>query len=125
MYSFILTFLPMTAVLAFTAYMFIKRSKYPDRKGGGAFFFDEDNLVLNTGLPYPGPLADIDHVDLKYSRWELEHKMSYGLTVKVYRKNGKTKTVFYKGYGTAKLAYPADMAAALQARGVRCELIGG
>ena len=51
--------------------------------------------------------------------------MSYGLTVKVYRKNGKTKTVFYKGYGTAKLAYPADMAAALQARGVRCELIGG
>lgn len=46
MYSFILTFLPMTAVLAFTAYMFIKRSKYPDRKGGGAFFFDEDNLVL-------------------------------------------------------------------------------
>ena len=39
MYSFILTFLPMTAVLVFTAYMFIKRSKYPDRKGGGAFLF--------------------------------------------------------------------------------------
>lgn len=125
MITFVFTFLPMAAVLAFTAYMLIQRSKYPDRKGGGPFFFDGDNLVLNTGLPYPVPLAEIERVELKYSTWELEHKLSYGLTVKVFRRNGKTKTVLYKGYGTAKLAYPVDMAAALQARGVRCDLIGG
>lgn len=113
----------MAAVLAFTVYMLIQRSKYPDRKGGGAFFFDGDNLVLNTGLPYLVPLAEIERVELKYSSWELEHRMSYGLTVKVFWQSGKTKTVLYRGYGTAKLPYPADMAAALQARGVVCQLI--
>ena len=125
MISFVFTFLPTAAVLAFVVYMLISRRKYPDRKGGGPFFFDGDNLVLNTGLPYPVPLAEIDRVELKYSPWELEHRMSYGLTVKVFRQSGKTKTVLYKGYGTAKLPYPADMAAALQARGVRRDLLDG
>lgn len=116
-------FLSMGAVLAFAGYMLLSRRKYKNRGGAGAFFFENDCLVLNTGLPYAIPLAEIDYVALKYSSWELENKLSYSLTVQAYRRNGKRKTVFYKGYGTAKLAYPADMAAALEAHGVRCEMI--
>lgn len=120
----IIYMVPMLLVLGFSVYMLVSRTKYKNRKGGGAFFFENDSLVLNTGLPYPIPYSDIDYVQLKYNSWELEHKMSYNLTVRVFRKNGKKKTVFYKGYGTAKLAYPVDMAAALEAHGIRCEMIG-
>ena len=40
--------------------------------------------------------------------------------VKVVRKSGKTKRVFYKGCRTAKPARPADLEAALRERGVSC-----
>lgn len=122
---YIISYIPFVLVLGFVVYLLYSRSKFKNRKGGGAFFFENDCLVLNTGLPYAIPYGDIDYVQLKYSSWELEHQMSYGLTVRVFKKNGKRKTVFYKGYGTAKLAYPADMAAALEANGIRCEMFDG
>ena len=108
----------MLPLVIFLAYVLITRSKYQNRKGAGAFFFEDDKMVLNSALPYPISIGDIDHVELKQT-------MSYNLFIKVVRKNNKSKTVFYRGYGTAKLAYPADMAAALEARGVRCLLIDG
>ena len=83
-------------------------------------FMLDDSLVLNTGLPYEVPFREIDYVELQYNSWELEHQLSYGLWVKVVRRDGRTKRVFYKGYGTAKLAYPADMKAALEDWGIRC-----
>ena len=99
-------------------YVLVGRT-HKDAPIGGAFFFDMDNLVLNTGIPYAIPFDDIDFVELQYNSWELEHKLSYGLWVKVVRTNGKTKRVWYKGYRTAELALPSDMRDALEAKGLR------
>lgn len=110
----------MLPVLAFVGYMFYTRSKYQNRKNAGAFFFEEGKLVLNSGLPYAVPYEDVECVELHYNSWELEHMLSYNLRVKLIQKSGKTRTVFYKGYKTAKLATPADMKAALEEKGIRC-----
>ena len=59
-------------------------------------------------------------MELSYSPWELENRLSYSLGVKAVRKDGKKKRVYYKGYKTAKLATPYDMEAALKERGIRC-----
>ena len=100
-------------------YYLIHRRTHKDAPMGGAFFFDMDSLVLNTGIPYAIPFDAIDFVELRYNSWELEHKWSYGLWVKVVRKDGKTKRVWYKGYRTAELALPSDMKDALEAKGLR------
>lgn len=113
----VIVFGPVIVILAFFA---AKRSRYKNRKGAGAFFFENDCLVLNTGIPYPVPLGEIDHVELNYNSWELDHLLSYGLWVKVVRRSGQSKRVFYKGYKTAALATPFDMEAALTERGIRC-----
>lgn len=107
-------------VLVILGVFIAKRSKYKNRKGAGAFFFENGCLVLNTGIPYPIPLGEIDYVELDYNAWELERQLSYGLWVKVVRRDGRAKRVFYKGYKTAKLATPLDMEAALVEQGVRC-----
>lgn len=101
----------------------LTRSQYKNKSNAGAFFFENNSLVLNTGIPYPIPFAEIECVELHYSLWELEHKLSYSLMVKVVNKNGKTKRTFYKGYRTAKLALPSDMEAALQEKGIRCVMV--
>lgn len=113
----------MLPILAFGTYVIYSRSKYKNKSNAGAFFFENDNLVLNTGLPYPIPFGEIERVELHYNSWELEHQLSYNLRVKVFRKNGKTKWVVYKGYRTAKLALPSDMEAALQEKGIRCIMV--
>ena len=82
-----------------------------------------DCLVLNTGIPYPIPFGEIDRVELSYSPWELENRMSYNLGVTVFRKNGKKKWVYYKGYKTAKLATPQDMEAAMREHGIPCVMV--
>ncbi len=64
------------------------RGKYKNRKGAGAFFFENDSLVLNTGLPYEVPFWEIDWVELQYNSWELEHQLSYSLWIKVVRRDG-------------------------------------
>ena len=106
-------------------YYFIHRRTHKNAPIGGAFFFDMDSLVLNTGIPYAIPFDDIDFVELQYNAWELEHQMSYGLWVKVVRKDGKTKRVFYKGYRTGELALPSDMRDALEAKGLRVVMRDG
>lgn len=115
--------LEMALVIVFVVYMVFARTRYKNRANAGAFFFENGSLVLNTGLPYPVPFEEIDYVELKYSARELESRLSYGLWVKVVKKNGKKKSVFYKGYRTAKLALPSDMAAALEERGIRCVML--
>ena len=55
--------------------------------------------------------------------WELENRMSYSLGVTVFRKNGKKKWVYYKGYKTAKLATPQDMEAAMREHGIPCVMV--
>lgn len=100
-------------------YYLLHRRAHKNAPMGGAFFFDMDSLVLNTGIPYAIPFGEIDHVELQYNSWELERQWSYGLWVKVVRKDGKTKRVFYKGYRTAELALPSDMRDALEAKGLR------
>ncbi|MCM1326068.1 MAG: hypothetical protein NC094_09490 [Bacteroidales bacterium] len=110
--------------LIFILVMLAARSKYKNKSGAGAFFFENDCLVLNTGMPYEIPFSEIECVELHYSNWELEHRYSYSLRVKVIKKSGQTKSVFYKGYRTAKLALPSDMEAALQENGIRCVMAG-
>lgn len=63
----------MLPAIAFLIYTVYSRSKYKNR--AGAFFFENDSLVLNT--------------------------VSYALSIKVIKKTGKTKRVFYKGYKAA------------------------
>ncbi len=115
MISWVLWLVWMLPVVILLAHILRSRSKYKNRKGAGAFFFENDSLVLNTGLPYEVPFREME-----YNSWELEHQLSYTLWVKVVRRDGRTKRVFYKGYGTAKLAFPADMKAALEERAIRC-----
>ena len=123
LFDYVITFLPMALVIAVVIGVFVKRSQYQNRSNAGAFFFENGSLVLNTGLPYPIPFEEIDCVELHYSVRELNSKLSYGLGVKVIRKNGRKKWVYYKGYRTAKLATPFDMEAALRERGIRCVMI--
>lgn len=101
----------------------ISRSKYKNKANAGAFFFENNSLVLNSGIPAPIPFDEIEVVELHFNSWELEHKVSYGLFVKVIKKDGKKKQVFYKGYRTAKLALPSDMKAALEENGIRCVMV--
>ena len=115
-----LYYIGMLPVLIYAAYILYSRSKYKNRKNAGAFFFHENSLVLNTGIPYPIPFEEIECVELHYNSWELEHKLSYGLNIKIIKKNGKSKWVFYKGYRTAKLALPSDMERALLENGICC-----
>ncbi len=100
-------------------YYLLHKATHKNAPISGAFFFDKDCLVLNTGIPYAIPFADIDFVTLQYSSRELERQLSYGLWVKVTRKSGQTKRVYYKGYRTAQLALPSDMQAALEEKGLR------
>ncbi len=97
----------------------VTRSKYKNKSPFGAFFFENNRLVLNTGIPYPIPFEEIDCVELHYSSWELEHKQSYGLWIWVIRKDGTSKKIFYKGCRTAKLALPSDMKSVLEEHGLR------
>lgn len=123
LFDYVITFLPMALIIAVVIGVFVKRSQYQNRSNAGAFFFENGSLVLNTGIPYPIPFEEIDCVELHYSVRELNSKLSYGLGVKVIRKNGRKKWVYYKGYRTAKLATPFDMEAALKERGIRCVMI--
>lgn len=123
LFDYVITFLPMALVIAVVIGVFVKRSQYQNKSNAGAFFFENGSLVLNTGIPYPIPFEEIDCVELHYSVRELNSKLSYGLGVKVIRKNGRKKWVYYKGYRTAKLATPFDMEAVLRERGIRCVMI--
>ena len=111
----------MSPVILFTIYLLWKRSKYKNRKNAGAFFYENDCLVLNTGIPYPIPIDEIELVKLKYSPWELEHLFSYTLVIQVFKKNGKKKTVFYKGYKTAHYRTPEDMIESFKERKIPYE----
>ena len=121
--NYIIIFVQLALLVGVVALFVVKRSRYQNKSNAGAFFFENGSLVLNTGLPYPIPFEEIDCVELHYSARELNSKLSYGLGVKVIRKNGRKKWVYYKGYRTAKLATPFDMEAALKERGIRCVMI--
>ncbi len=118
--STVCVLLPLIVILAVFGY---SRGRYRNIANAGAFFFEGGALVLNTGVPYPIPVENIDCVELRCSGWELENRLSYGLTVKVIRKDGTAKSCYYKGYRTAKLALPSDMAAEIEAHGLRCRLV--
>ena len=122
-FDYISTFLPLAVIAAVVALVIVRRRKYRNKSNAGAFFFENDSLVLNTGIPHPIPFDSIDHVELSYSPWELENRLSYNLGVKVFKKDGAKKWVYYKGYKTARLATPSDMEAALRERGVRCVMV--
>jgi len=109
--------------IVFIVYLIYSRRKYKNKANAGAFFFENDSLVLNTGIPYPIPFNEVECVELHYSSRELESRLSYGLWIKVIKKNGKTKRVYYKGYRTAKLALPTDMKAALEENGLRVVMV--
>lgn len=116
--------LPYILLLGVFFYFFVyKRSKFKNRRGAGAFFFENDCLVLNTGVPYPIPLDEIARVELHYNQWELDHQLSFSLWVWAVRKSGKVKRVYYKGYGTAKLPYPTDMKTALEEKGLSVVMV--
>lgn len=123
---YFLFYVPYLMILGVIIYFFIyKRSKFKNRWGAGAFFFENDCLVLNTGVPYPIPFDEIERVELHYNQWELDYQLSYSLWVWVIKKNGKTKRVYYKGYRTAKLPLPSDMKTALEEKGLCVMMIDG
>ena len=112
------------ALLAGVVALFVvKRGKYKNKSNAGAFFFENGCLVLNTGIPCAIPFENIDRVELSYSSWELENRLSYSLGVKVLKRDGKKKWVYYKGYKTAKLATPQDMEAAMREHGIPCVMV--
>ena len=78
MLSWVIWLVWMLPVVILVVHMLRSRGRYKNRKGAGAFFFENDSLVLNTGLPYEVPFREIDYVELQYNSWELEHQLSYG-----------------------------------------------
>lgn len=110
-------------IIALFAYIIYSRSNFQSKANAGPFFFENGCLVLNTLILYKIPLHEIECVEVQYHPWELEHKLSYSAAIKVIRKNGTKKRVFYKGYRMSKLALPSDMQAALLGQGVRCVMI--
>ena len=116
-------YISMLLVLVLVGYVIYSRSKYKNKANAGAFFFENDQLVLNTGLPYPIPFDEIERVELHYNSWELEHQLSYGLKIKVFRKNKGMKWTLYIGYRTAKLALPSDMEMALKEKEICCVMV--
>ena len=121
--NYIIIFVQLALLVGVVAPFVVKRSRYQNKSNAGAFFFENGSLVLNTGIPTPIPFGNIDHVELSYSPWELKNRLSYSLGITVFKKDGKKKWVFYKGYKTAKLATPFDMEAALKEHGVRCVMV--
>ena len=111
------------SILAIIWFFVFGRSKYKNRSGAGAFFFENDCLVLNTGVPYPIPFNEIERVELHYHQRELDRQWSYGLWVWVVKKSGKTKKAYYKGYRTSKLPLPTDMKTALEEKGLRVVMV--
>lgn len=111
---------PLRLVLFFGAifalYFVLHRATHKNAPISGPFFFDMDCLVLNTGIPYSIPFSDIDRVELEYRAGELETRITYSLLIRVVRKSGQTKQVWYKGSRTGKL--PADYQAALEEKGL-------
>lgn len=121
--NYIIIFVQLALLVGVVALFVVKRSRYQNKSNAGAFFFENGSLVLNTGIPTPIPFGNIDHVELSYSPWELKNRLSYSLGITVFKKDGRKKWVFYKGYKTAKLATPFDMEAALKEHGVRCVMV--
>ena len=121
--NYIIIFVQLALLVGVVALFVVKRSRYQNKSNAGAFFFENGSLVLNTGIPTPIPFGNIGHVELSYSPWELKNRLSYSLGITVFKKDGKKKWVFYKGYKTAKLATPFDMEAALKEHGVRCVMV--
>ena len=111
---------PLRLVLFFGAifalYFILHRATHKNAPISGPFFFDMDCLVLNTGVPYSIPFSDIDRVELEYRAGELETRITYNLWIRVVRKNGQTKKVWYKGSRSGEL--PADYQAALEEKGL-------
>lgn len=95
-YQIIIFYIPMLLLLVFVGYMIYKRSQYRNKANAGAFFFEDNNLVLNTGIPYAVAFDQIDRVELHYNSWELEHQLSYSLSVKVFQKTGSQSWYFIK-----------------------------
>ncbi len=100
----------------FALYFILHRATHKNAPISGPFFFDMDCLVLNTGVPYSIPFSDIDRVELEYSAGELETRIAYNLWIRVVRRNGQTKKVWYKGSRSGEL--PADYQAALEEKGL-------
>ena len=121
--SMMFTIVMMIFVIAISVAVIVTRSKYKNKSNAGAFFFENNCMVLNTGIQFAIPYDEIDRVELHYSAWELKYKLSYDLIVKVKKKSGKTKITFYKGFRTAKLATPFDMEAALKEKGICCVMM--
>ena len=88
-FDYISTFIVLVPVIVIVVLFVVKRGKYKNKSNAGAFFFENGCLVLNTGIPYPIPFEDIDQVELSYSPWELENRLSYSLGVKVLKRDGK------------------------------------
>lgn len=90
-YQIVIFYIPMLFLFIFVGYMIYKRSQYRNKANAGAFFFEDNNLVLNTGIPYAVAFDQIDRVELHYNSWELEHQLSYSLSVKVFQKKREVK----------------------------------
>ena len=89
----------------------------------GPFFFDGEELVVNTGIPVPIPMEEIDHVELRYNQREVERHTAYSMWVRVVRRNGKVKRAVYQGSRMAQL--PRDWQAMLEEKGIRVVMTDG
>lgn len=122
-FDYLSTFITLVPVVIIVVLFVVKRGQYKNKSNAGAFFFENGSLVLNTAIPTPIPFENIDRVELSYSSWELENSLSYSLGVAVFKRDGKKKRVYYKGYKTSKLATPYDMESALKEQGIPCVMV--
>lgn len=114
-YAIILLFM-----IVLFAPIFISRSKYKNKKNGVPFFFENDQLVLNSMIPYPIDFSDIDRVELDYSLENLERISGTYIKIIVFRKNGKKRRVFFQTNRFKPETHPFEMERLLMEQGIRC-----
>lgn len=119
----VLMFLPFLCMMALFAYFTKERGKYKNIEKGGPFFFENGCFVLNSTLPCPIPLSEVEVVELKYNVWKLENSYRYRLWCTVRKKDGKKRRVQYTVYRGSTCGTPQEMAQSLAARGIRCIII--
>lgn len=104
-----------------------RQRKYNLRKDQDTFYFEDGDLVLNSLVPQYAPVSQIDHVCFTYDIWSIENRKRYSFNVKIVMRDGtQTKDIVYTSFSHGNhVLRPKEIAAALEAQGIRCELPTG
>lgn len=120
--------------LGFMAFLVIRTNRkvnsweYRFRKDRGAYYFEDEKLILNASSPQKPigvQVEDIDHIVFTYDIKSVEIG-KYTLGLSIVKKDGTaTKSLGFVIASYINPLDPHDAAKDLEAHGIRCELPSG